>query len=129
MYKRQIWWWLTRGGFNLAGHDSTQLIRSELAELGPLSRGEKLVALVFVVTALAWVFQPLIADWVPGVNAVSYTHLDVYKRQSASSPSASCRSSGGGRTGSSGSVGDKTTHSACREIRHHDGDNHRGPSP
>ena len=30
------WWWLTRGGFNLSGHDSTQLIRSELAELGPL---------------------------------------------------------------------------------------------
>ena len=66
-----IWWWLTRGGFNLAGHDSTQLIRSELAELGPLSRGEKLVALVFVVTALAWVFQPLISGWVPGVNDTS----------------------------------------------------------
>ncbi|VEE15311.1 SLC13 family permease [Ectopseudomonas mendocina] len=66
-----IWWWLTRGGFNLAGHDSTQLIRSELAELGPLSRGEKLVALVFVVTALAWVFQPLIGEWVSGVNDTS----------------------------------------------------------
>ena len=66
-----IWWWLTRGCFNLAGHDSTQLIRSELAELGPLSRGEKLVALVFVVTALAWVFQPLISGWVPGVNDTS----------------------------------------------------------
>lgn len=65
------WWWLTRGGFNLSGHDSTQLIRSELAELGPLSRGEKLVALVFVVTALAWIFQPLIADWVSGVNDTS----------------------------------------------------------
>ncbi|MGP0174488.1 SLC13 family permease [Pseudomonas sp. NCHU5208] len=66
-----IWWWLTRGGFNLAGHDSTQLIRNELTELGPLSRGEKLVALVFVITALAWVFQPLIGDWVPGVNDTS----------------------------------------------------------
>ncbi|WP_061241324.1 DASS family sodium-coupled anion symporter [Ectopseudomonas composti] len=66
-----IWWWLTRGGFNLAGHDSTQLIRGELAELGPLSRGEKLVAMVFVATALAWVFQPLISDWVPGVNDTS----------------------------------------------------------
>jgi sodium-dependent dicarboxylate transporter 2/3/5 len=65
------WWWLTRGGFNLAGHDSTQLIRSELAELGPLSRGEKLVALVFAATALAWVFQPLLAGWVAGVNDTS----------------------------------------------------------
>lgn len=65
------WWWLTRGGFKLTGHDSSQLIRSELAELGPLSRGEKLVALVFVLTALAWVFQPLIADKLPGVNDTS----------------------------------------------------------
>ncbi len=66
-----IWWWLTRGDFNLAGHDSSQLIRSELAELGPLSRGEKLVALVFVLTALAWVFQPLIGQHIPGVNDTS----------------------------------------------------------
>lgn len=65
------WWWLTRGGFALNGHDSHALIRQELADLGPLSRGEKLVALVFVTTALAWVFQPLIADQVPGVNDTS----------------------------------------------------------
>ena len=66
-----IWWWLTRGGFQLSGHDSGELIRSELAELGPLSRGEKLVALIFVLTALAWVLQPLIAQQIPGVNDTS----------------------------------------------------------
>lgn len=66
-----IWWWLTRGGFQLSGHDSGELIRSELADLGPLSRGEKLVALVFVLTALAWVLQPLIAQQIPGVNDTS----------------------------------------------------------
>ena len=66
-----IWWWLTRGGFQLSGHDSGELIRSELADLGPLSRGEKRVALVFVVTALAWVLQPLIAQQMPGVNDTS----------------------------------------------------------
>ena len=66
-----IWWWLTRGGFRLSGHDSGELIRSELADLGPLSRGEKLVALVFVLTALAWVLQPLIAQQIPGVNDTS----------------------------------------------------------
>jgi sodium-dependent dicarboxylate transporter 2/3/5 len=66
-----IWWWLTRGGFQLSGHDSGELIRSELAELGPLSRGEKLVALIFVLTALAWVLQPLIGKHIPGVNDTS----------------------------------------------------------
>ncbi len=66
-----IWWWLTRGGFQLSGHDSGELIRSELADLGPLSRGEKLVALVFVLTASAWVLQPLIAQQIPGVNDTS----------------------------------------------------------
>ncbi len=29
------------------------------------------MALVFVVTALAWIFQPLIADWISGVNDTS----------------------------------------------------------
>jgi sodium-dependent dicarboxylate transporter 2/3/5 len=42
-----------------------------LADLGPLSRGEKLVALVFVLTASAWVLQPLIAQQIPGVNDTS----------------------------------------------------------
>ncbi|VXC34503.1 Sodium-dependent dicarboxylate transporter SdcS [Pseudomonas sp. 8Z] len=65
------WWWLTRGGFALSSHDSNALIRQELDGLGPLSRGEKLVALVFVATALAWVFQPLIVGLVPGVNDTS----------------------------------------------------------
>ncbi len=65
------WWWLTRGGFQIAGHDSDALLRRELAELGPLSKGERLVAMVFVLTALAWVFQPLIAKQLPGVNDTS----------------------------------------------------------
>lgn len=35
-------------------------IRRELAALGPMSRGEKIVAVTFAVTALLWVFRPLI---------------------------------------------------------------------
>lgn len=56
------WWWLTRTDFGLSGQgDSGALIRSELAVLGPLKKGEKLVAAVFVMTAAAWIFRPLLS--------------------------------------------------------------------
>ncbi|ASU82099.1 anion transporter [Nocardiopsis gilva YIM 90087] len=44
------------------GADGRELIRSELRAMGPVSRGEFLVLLVFVGAALAWVFVPLLAD-------------------------------------------------------------------
>lgn len=57
------WWWLTRRDFGLGQQaGSGEMIRDELKALGPLRRGEKLVALVFVITAAAWVFRPLLAD-------------------------------------------------------------------
>ncbi|MCM0611691.1 DASS family sodium-coupled anion symporter [Marinobacter sediminum] len=56
------WWWLTRRDFGLGKKgDSGQMIRDELAALGPLSRGEKLVGLVFLLTASAWIFRPLLS--------------------------------------------------------------------
>ncbi len=39
------------------------LIGEEMRKLGPTSRGEKLVALVFVMTALLWMFRQPIAQW------------------------------------------------------------------
>ncbi|WP_166352602.1 SLC13 family permease [Phytoactinopolyspora limicola] len=39
-----------------------ELIRSELRNLGPMSRGEWTVLVVFASAALAWVFIPLLAD-------------------------------------------------------------------
>ncbi|MDX1634454.1 MAG: DASS family sodium-coupled anion symporter [Marinobacter sp.] len=58
-----IWWWLTRSGFDLGDTgDSGDLIRDKFRDLGPLSRGEKRVALVFIVTAAAWIFRPLLSD-------------------------------------------------------------------
>ncbi|MBB6173955.1 sodium-dependent dicarboxylate transporter 2/3/5 [Nocardiopsis mwathae] len=42
--------------------DGRELIRSELRAMGPISRGELLVLLVFVSAALAWVGIPLLAD-------------------------------------------------------------------
>jgi sodium-dependent dicarboxylate transporter 2/3/5 len=44
------------------------LIRVERGSLGPPARGELAVAIVFVLTAAGWVFQPLIAQAVPLVS-------------------------------------------------------------
>lgn len=65
------WLWLVRGGFDLGGGDSRSMLKERLAELGPMSRQEKNVALIFVAAALAWIFQPLIAEFAPGVNDTS----------------------------------------------------------
>jgi sodium-dependent dicarboxylate transporter 2/3/5 len=62
-----VWWWLTRGGFKLEG-DSQPMLREELAKLGAWSTGEKRIALVFGLAALAWVTQPLIATVVSTVD-------------------------------------------------------------
>ena len=36
--------------------------------MGPMSRGERTVAVVFVLTAALWIFRPLVAEAVPGLN-------------------------------------------------------------
>ena len=64
------WLILTRAAFPmrmpaLPGH--AELIRGQLAEMGPMSRGERLVASVVAVAAFFWVFRPLIADFLPGI--------------------------------------------------------------
>ncbi|MBL9189480.1 MAG: DASS family sodium-coupled anion symporter [Opitutaceae bacterium] len=59
---------LTRVSFKLDGGEipgMTALIARERAELGAWSRGEIAVLVVFVLTALGWVFQPLLARAVP----------------------------------------------------------------
>ena len=61
-----IWWWLTRGGFTLSGGDSRAMLEKEMAALGPMSEAEKMVAVVFSLAALAWIFQPLLAEHVNG---------------------------------------------------------------
>lgn len=55
------WWWLTRGGFRL-GHSTgnRQLLQAELARLGPMSKAERRVAAIFLLTALAWGTRPLL---------------------------------------------------------------------
>jgi solute carrier family 13 (sodium-dependent dicarboxylate transporter), member 2/3/5 len=39
-----------------------------LADLGPASRGEKLVGAVFLLTALAWMTRPILDAWIPGLS-------------------------------------------------------------
>lgn len=65
-----IWWWLTRRTFELGARgDSSSLIRDELRSLGTMGSAETRVALVFSLTAMAWIFQPLLsASWLPWLS-------------------------------------------------------------
>jgi sodium-dependent dicarboxylate transporter 2/3/5 len=63
------WWWLCRKGFaGLETSGSRDLLRTELQMLGPLCGGEARVLLIFVATAAAWIFRPLLNDYLPGVT-------------------------------------------------------------
>lgn len=64
------WWLLTRVLFKLppaetAGADALADAR---AALPPISRAEKLTAVVFAATALAWLFRPLLIKVFPGLG-------------------------------------------------------------
>jgi sodium-dependent dicarboxylate transporter 2/3/5 len=48
--------------------DARERLEHETGRLGPLGRGEARMAGVVVVTALAWMLQPLLARWVPGLS-------------------------------------------------------------
>lgn len=63
-----IWFWLTRGGFNLGNQDSSSLLRQQLADLGPLSTGEKRTAIIGVLMAATWILQPVLKAWVPWLS-------------------------------------------------------------
>lgn len=59
-----VWLWLGRGLSPQQGAGSGnghEVFRQRLEELGPMSTMEKRVAVVFVLTAATWVFQPLLA--------------------------------------------------------------------
>ncbi|MTI12583.1 DASS family sodium-coupled anion symporter [Sansalvadorimonas verongulae] len=63
-------WWLSRGGYQLASTQSDKVqqeLTNELKELGGLSRGERMTAVVFVLAALSWLFRPLLAEVLPGL--------------------------------------------------------------
>ena len=65
------WALLTRLVFPVGGAGATNggaVIGDALRAMGPISRGERIVLAVFIATALAWIFRPLIAGAVPGLN-------------------------------------------------------------
>ena len=49
-------------------HGSAELFQDALSDMGAMSRGEKIVLIVFALTAGAWIFRPLLADALPGVR-------------------------------------------------------------
>lgn len=66
-----VYWILTRVSFRLGEREIpglAKLFAEEKAKLGPLSRGEAIVAAVFLLTAAAWIFQPLLAKKFPLVS-------------------------------------------------------------
>jgi solute carrier family 13 (sodium-dependent dicarboxylate transporter), member 2/3/5 len=46
----------------------TQMIESELTEAGSMSRAEKMVGMVFLMTALLWVTRPLLEPYIPNIS-------------------------------------------------------------
>ena len=46
----------------------SNLIQSEIRELGQISSAEKKVAVVFVLTAMAWISRPILSDWIYGLS-------------------------------------------------------------
>ena len=65
------WLWLTKFSFNLDKTENphaTELFKTQLKELGGMSRGEKTVAVIFTVTAALWIFRPLLKGYIPGLS-------------------------------------------------------------
>ena len=55
---------------------SREVFKGELAKLGPMRKEEQLVLLLFMATALCWMFRVKINQWVPGLN-VSDTSISM----------------------------------------------------
>lgn len=65
------WFVLTRVAFPLRTmklDGAAEIINKQIENLGPISRGETLIATIFVITATLWTFQPLINSWIPGLK-------------------------------------------------------------
>jgi sodium-dependent dicarboxylate transporter 2/3/5 len=48
-----------------------ETIRNEYARLGPISRAERSVAVIFIVTATLWITRPILDDYLPGISDTS----------------------------------------------------------
>jgi len=62
---------LTKVVFPVQAHEipgGAQIIKRELHEAGPMSRAEKMVAVVFTLTAMLWVARPLLQEYIPNLS-------------------------------------------------------------
>jgi sodium-dependent dicarboxylate transporter 2/3/5 len=62
------WWLLTRFLFAVRGQSlngAATVIAEERSKLGAMNRGERIVLVIFVLTALSWVFRPALDRLVP----------------------------------------------------------------
>ena len=65
-----MWWLMTRVIYKLRNHTiagAQAIIKERVARQGNMSRGEKTVAVLFFLLALAWITRPLIGKALPGV--------------------------------------------------------------
>lgn len=70
------WLYLTRVAFKVPDTPlpgGRELVKTELARLGPMQRGERTVLLVFVATATAWILRPQIVTWTGMANLTDAT--------------------------------------------------------
>ena len=59
-------WAFPTGGLRIPG--GREFIRGQLADLGPMSRAERRVSVVFALTALLWIGRPLVSGLWPGLS-------------------------------------------------------------
>ncbi|WP_422465776.1 SLC13 family permease [Endozoicomonas sp. ALC013] len=65
------WVRLTRFGFQLSTEENPEartVFREQLEVLGPMSRGEITVAIIFAITAISWITRPYLKAFIPGLS-------------------------------------------------------------
>ncbi len=65
------WFVLTRVAFpvhSMKMPGAADIIREQIDKMGPMSRGEAIIATIFLITAALWTFQPIINGWFPKLH-------------------------------------------------------------
>ncbi len=65
------WFVLTRVIFPIQAKELTgieEMINQEIDNLGPITRGEKIIGAIFVSTAILWMIRPLLNQWLPHMH-------------------------------------------------------------
>lgn len=74
MFIPLVWLWLTRVAYPLQIREipgGSAFVREEIGRLGAMSVGEQRTAIVFALTAAAWISRPLWTSWIPSGDLVT----------------------------------------------------------